>query len=321
MDNKKWFKEAKFGMMAHFGLYSILGGEWKGQRMTDIGEWVQAYFRITKNEYAKLADVFNPIYFDAEEWIKLARDAGMKYFVITAKHHDGFALYKSDVDKFNSVDATPFGRDIIAECAEACKKYGLKLGLYYSQEIDWRHPDGGGWGNPIKNFANTVPWDNQWDFPDISKKNYTRCFEEKIKPQVKEILTKFDDLALIWFDTPYNISPEQSKELYDMVKLYQPDCLVNSRIGNGMGDYESAEDNVVPEQAPGKLFESPCTLNNTWGWKSFDNDWKSAEQIVKTKKHLNDNNMNYLLNVGSDYLGRIPAPAYDILRKVGQMCR
>ena len=136
MDKKVWFKEAKFGMMVHFGLYSLLGGEWKGACMDTIGEWAQAYFRIPNREYHQLAKVFNPVFFDADEWVQIAKDAGMKYFVVTAKHHEGFALFKSQASKFNVVDATPFGRDIIGELAESCRKYGMKLGLYYSQAID-----------------------------------------------------------------------------------------------------------------------------------------------------------------------------------------
>ena len=135
---KKWFKEeAKFGLMIHWGLYSLLAGEYRGERIPWIGEWIQAHFRIPKEEYEQLTKAFNPIYFDAEEWVKIAKNAGMNYMVVTSKHHDGFALFKSEYDPYNVVDATPFGRDVIKEIAEACKKHGLKLGLYYSQEIDW----------------------------------------------------------------------------------------------------------------------------------------------------------------------------------------
>lgn len=312
MNNKEWFKQAKFGMMVHFGLYSVLAGEWKNQRMPYIGEWIQAYYKIPREEYAKLASVFNPIYFDAEEWIKLAKAAGMEYFVITSKHHDGFALFHSKVDSFNVVDATPFKRDIIGEIAEACYKHSMKLGLYYSQELDWRHPHGGGYRAKELNFG-TTPWTNEWDFPENDKKDFSICFEEKIKPQVKEILTQYGDLCLIWFDTPHVITKDQSMELYNMVKHYQPDCLINSRIGNGVGDYKSAGDNQIPEDAQEGMYESPCTLNDTWGYKSFDNNWKDVQTVQKLKNHLNERGINYLLNVGPDYLGRIPAPACEIL--------
>nr|MBQ4319040.1 alpha-L-fucosidase [Clostridia bacterium] len=228
MDNRTWFREAAYGMMAHFGLYSLLGGEYRGERVRTYAEWVQASCAIPNAEYEKLASVFNPIYFDADEWIKLAHDAGMKYFVFTAKHHDGFALYRSKADKFNVVDATPFGRDIVYELANACTKYGLKLGLYYSQELDWHHPHGGGYTNHVPCAG--VSWDNNWDFPNDGTKDFSICFEEKIKPQVSEILTQYGDICLIWFDVPHTITPEQSLELNRLVKAHQPDCLINSRI-------------------------------------------------------------------------------------------
>ena len=326
MNNKEWFKQAKFGMMIHFGLYSLLAGEWKGQRMDDIGEWAQAHFRIPNAEYSRLAKIFNPIYFNAEEWVKIAKDAGMQYFVITSKHHDGFCLFDSEYDDWNVVKATPFGRDIIAEIGEACYKHGLKLGLYYSQELDWHEPNGGGYSRGHTHIGNDgrydVAWTNDWDYPDNANKNFTQCFESKIKTQVKELLTKYGELCLIWFDTPGDISPEQSEELYQMVKHYQPECLVNSRIGNGRGDYRSWGDNQIPEEyMKDGLFETPATLNDTWGYKAFDANWKDANKVIELKEHLNSRGINYLLNVGPDYLGRFPAPAIDILKEVGKKSR
>lgn len=318
MNSKEWFKQAKFGLMIHWGLYSILGGEWKGQRMGYIGEWIQSKYEIPNKEYEKLAAIFNPIYFDAEEWVRLAKDAGMEYIVVTSKHHDGFAMYHSENDPYNVVDATPFGRDVIGEIAEACRKYGLKLGLYYSQNEDWHEPHGGGYGLGPKTNYDNMSCSNDWDFPDYSKKNYTICYEKKIKPQVKEILTKYGDLCLIWFDYPIDISPEQSRELYDMVKKYQPNCLVNTRIGNGLGDYTSTGDNEIVDDYFEGLAECPATLNKTWGYKSFDNEWKPVEEVLRIKNHLNKRGINYLLNVGPDHLGRIPAPAEHILREVGK---
>ncbi len=313
-DAKKWFREAEFGMMNHFGLYSLLGGEWKGKRMGGtIGEWAQSYFKIPNSEYHELAKVFNPIYFNADEWISLAKEAGMKYFVITSKHHEGFALFDSKVSDFNSVN-TPCHRDIIEECAEACAKHGIRLGLYYSQAIDWSHPDGAGYNATSPNVAN-MSWTNDWDFPEADKKDYMRCYNEKIKPQVEEILKNYGDLCLIWFDTPSGIPEACSRELYDMVRHYQPTCLVNSRLGNGIYDYESSGDNEIPDsEKTGILYETCATLNDTWGYKSYDDNWKSTEEVKRLKEHINKMGANYLLNVGPDHLGRIPAPAIDILR-------
>lgn len=319
MTNKEWFRQAKYGMMVHWGLYSLLAGEWKGQRTPHVAEWAQAYFRIPEEEYAKLANIFNPIYFNADEWVQLAIDSGMEYLVVTAKHHEGFAMYHTEISKYNIVDATPFKRDIIAELAASCAKLGMKFGLYYSQALDWEQPNGGGYETGKTWGDGAGSWTNDWDFPNNEAKDYTECFENKIKPQVKEILTKYGELCLIWFDTPYSISKEQSRELYDLVKQYQPNCLINSRIGNGECDYRSLKDNEISNDFfDDELVETAATLNNTWGYKSFDQNWKSADEVIRLKNHLNERGINYLLNVGPDYLGRIPAPSVDILREVGK---
>lgn len=339
MDNRTWFKQAKYGMMCHFGLYSLLEGEYKGRRTNTYAEWAQSYFAIPNKEYSQLASIFNPIYFNADEYISLAKECGMEYFVITSKHHEGFALFKSEADPFNVVDATPFGRDIIGELAEACYKHGLKFGLYYSQELDWHHPHGGGYTN--RAWCSGVSWHNSWDYGlEAEGKDFSICFNEKIKPQVKEILTKYGDLCLIWFDTPHTITPEQSLELFNMVKEYQPDCLINSRLGNGAYDYVSLGDNEIPEKRPEKmpdkpegdmnglggfkyspygLYETAGTLNDSWGFKYYDQRWKSPETVAKYKKHLNDMGVNYLLNVGPDHLGRIPSFSVDILKKAAEI--
>ena len=321
-ENKKWFKNAKFGMMVHWGLYSVLGGEWRSQRMNYIGEWVMHQYEIPIAEYSKLADIFNPIYFNAEEWVRIAKSAGMEYIVVTSKHHDGFCLFKSDVDNYNCVDATPFKRDIIGELAEACYKHGIKLGLYYSQCLDWHEEHGGGYLKMHHHEDRDVScyWGNSWDFPNNDKKDYRICLEKKIKPQVREILTKYGDICLIWFDTPMDEqSAESSKELFELVRECQPGCLVSSRLGNYYGDYSSGNDNSLPDQHSEGLVESPITLNNTWGYKSFDNNWKSPETVLEILNRCNAQGANLLLNVGPDHLGRIPAPAVDILREVGKI--
>jgi alpha-L-fucosidase len=321
MNNTKWFKNAKFGMMVHWGLYSLPAGEWKGARMPFIGEWAQSYFRIPNDEYGALASAFNPILFDADAWVRLAVDAGMQYLVVTSKHHDGFALYHSRVDAYNICERTPFRRDVIGELAEACRRHGLKLGLYYSQDLDWHEPDGGGYSEGHTNCG-VMSWTNDWDFPENGRKNYARCFEAKIRPQVKELLRNYGDLVLVWFDTPLTISPRQGEELYRMVKGLQPDCLVNTRLGNGLGDYRSMGDNEIPDEFMGDdLVETAATLNDTWGYKAFDQNWKSAEEVLRLKRHLNERGINYLLNVGPDCLGRIPAPCIEVLRKVGSELR
>lgn len=323
-ENQKWFKEAKFGLMVHFGLYSLLGGEYRGKRMGNfIGEWIQPYFRIPNAEYEKLAGAFDPLYFDADEWVSVAEDCGAKYLVVTSKHHEGFALFDSKADDFTSVKASPFKRDLIEELANACARKNFKLGLYYSQALDWHEKNGGGYEADCGDNLG-LPWCNDWDFPNAAEKNYTECFERKMYPQVEELVKNYGDLALIWFDTPMSISKAQSVALYDLVKKYQPDCLINSRLGNiedGTDkykfDYRSWGDNEIPEEYMKEgLFETPATLNDTWGYKSYDQNWKSAEEVKRIKEHLNSRGINYLLNVGPDALGRFPAAATDILKKL-----
>ncbi len=338
MDMRKWFKEAQYGMMVHWGLYSLLAGEYKDRYSGVYAEWIQAHLAIPNAEYGKLAKAFNPVFFDAEEWVKLAKDCGMKYFVVTSKHHDGFAMFHSKVDKYNVVDATPFGRDVIGEIAAACYKHGLKMGLYYSQDLDWHHPDGGGYlSNHIPSQG--VTWDNSWDFPDAANKNFDRCFNEKIYPQVEEILRNYGELCLIWFDMPMTLKEHQSRALFDAIKKYQPDCLINSRLGNGAYDYVSLGDNEIPDSMPENtefdpalmngidgfkpspygLYETAATINRTWGFSAHDQNWKSPEIIAANRKKLNGMGINYLLNVGPDGLGRIPLASQKVLREAAKL--
>ncbi len=311
---KRWFREAQYGMMVHWGLYSLLGGEWRGRVMPGIAEWAQAYFRIPNAEYARLAAAFNPVCFDADEWVQVARDAGMKYVVFTSKHHDGFAMFRSKVSPYNVVDATPFRRDVVGELAEACRRHGLKLGLYYSQDLDWHEPDGGGYTHGNTWGGGTASWTNNWDYPDKEKKDFARYFEGKAKPQIREILTQYGDICLVWFDIGFTPTKEQSNSLYDMVRALQPGCLINSRIGCGVCDYTSAGDNEIPnDDKSGMLYETPATINHTWGYKPTDQDWKTPETIRATREHLKKLGANYLLNVGPDALGRIPARSADAL--------
>ena len=343
MNNIEFFREAGYGMMVHFGLYSLLAGEYRGKKSSNYAEWIGSYFAIPHKEYEKLASAFNPIYFDAGEWVRFARDCGMRYLVVTTKHHDGFALFRSKADRYNVVDATPFGRDIIGELAEACAKYGLRLGFYYSQDLDWHEKHGGGYlSRDIR--CSGVSWDNSWDYPETADKDFSICFENKILPQVEELMRNYGPVFLTWFDVPMTINAEQSRRLYDTVKRLQPDCLVNSRLGNGAYDYVSLGDNEIPasreewervsrvdpaavdyrsiggfKPSPSGLYESACTLNHSWGFSYRDHDWKSPEELLRCKRHLNELGINYLINVGPDGLGRIPGESQDILRRVAEL--
>jgi alpha-L-fucosidase len=297
-----WFREARFGLFIHWGLYAIPAGQWKGQAIPGIGEWIQLRARIPIAEYEPLAKQFNPTQFNAEAWVSLAKRAGQKYLTITAKHHDGFCMYDSAVTDYDIVDATPFGRDPMKELAEACQRHGIKLCFYYSQTQDWHHPDGHA---------------NDWDF-DPAKKDFERYVRDYVKPQVRELLTQYGPIGLIWFDTPLIISQELSQELVDLVHEIQPACLVNGRIGNDIGDYAETRDNVVPEDLVEADWENPATINDTWAFKSDDHNWKSTETLIQKLVDIVSKNGNYLLNVGPTADGVIPQPSIERLEAMGR---
>lgn len=329
-NNVAWFKQAKYGMMLHWGLYALLAGEYAGRSSSNYAEWIQSKLQIPNAEYGRLAEAFNPIYFDADQIVALAKDCGMQYLVVTTKHHDGFAMYHSKVDTYNVYDATPFHRDVIGELAVACQKAGLKFGLYYSQDLDWHEPNGGGYlSNDIETAGTT--WDNSWDFQ--GPKHFDQCFEDKIMPQIEEIMTNYGDIATAWFDVPMTLSEAQSQLIYDTVKKRQPDCLINSRLGNGKYDYVSLGDNEIPENTADAqntdvdynavdgfkpsalgLYETAGTINDSWGFSYHDQNWKTPEMIRDYKAHLNQFGINYLLNIGLDGLGRVPMMAEKNLR-------
>jgi alpha-L-fucosidase len=310
-----WWHEAKFGMFIHWGIYSRLAGEWKGGYYQGIGEWIMYKARIPIADYEGVARQFNPVKFDADEWAQLAQDAGMKYLIITSKHHDGFAMFGSKTDKFNIVDATPFRRDPIRELSSACAKRGIKFGVYYSQAQDWSAPGGAIWKGPHE--ADPVWEIPQWD----TKQNgdFDTYFNTKALPQVRELLSNYGPIAVIWFDTPLGVmSVERAAKLEKLVHDLQPDCLVNGRLGGRFqSDYNSEGDNTVPELTRAGAWETPATLNNTWGYKKNDNHWKKPASIVFKLVDIVSKGGNYLLNVGPDGEGVIPQPSQDILRRVG----
>ena len=333
MKSIREFRDAKYGLMMHFGLYSLLAGVYRGQRGPRYAEWIQCHFKIPNAEMERLAKSFDPIYFDADEICAFAKECGMKYIVITAKHHEGFALFASRADSFNVCDFSPFQRDIIKELSEACVRHGLKFGLYYSQVIDWHEKHGGGYLTDPKGAAG-VSWENSWDFPDKAEKNFDLCFRKKMLPQIEELMTNYGEIFTAWFDMPLDSTEKHSQEIYDLVKRLQPDCLVNSRLGNGIYDYVSLGDNEIPDTIPEQftetdknsiwgmkkspygLYESACTLNCSWGYTTAYPEWKSPEQILLNRKKLEKLGVNYLINVGLDPLGRIPVEASEILQKV-----
>jgi alpha-L-fucosidase len=301
-----WFKEAKFGLFIHWGLYSVLAGEYRGRKTERIAEWIMNHLDIPVKEYEKLAAQFNPIQFDAEAIVKKAAEWGMKYIVFTSKHHEGFAMYRSACNPFNIVDATPYKRDVLKELALACKKHGLRLGLYYSQAQDW-HDSDGFWGYRPSGVNEAK------DFPAY--------LERKCIPQLREILTNYGDIALIWFDTPMGMTACQSRRLVAVVKELQKDCVISGRIGNGLGDYMTCGDNFIPAVPFPGDWEVPATLNDTWGFNKDDHNWKDPDDIIRLLLKINSRGGNYLLNIGPDSLGRVPAESIRILDKVGVYVR
>lgn len=319
-EGRKKFNENKYGMFIHWGLYSQCGGVWKGKKMEDggegplVAEWIMRRKQIPRDEYAKLAETFNPTNFDADEWVAIAKAAGMKYMVITAKHHDGFALFDSAVSDFNSVDATPFGRDIIRELEQACKKAGLDFGVYYSHALDWR--DGGDSG--MKDYGPENPkqhlFPNYFDPAPIKFDDY---ISSKSLPQVRELINNYD-LAEMWLDTPIYIPPHHSFDFYKMIYEAAPRTLVSQRVGNGFGDIGIPGDNVIPDKASDTTWEGIATTNNSWGYKSYDTDWKSPKETLYWLVANVSKGGNFLLNVGPDGLGEIPPKSVENLISVGR---
>ena len=280
----KWWRDAHFGMFIHWGLYSIPAGEWKGEKGGGYSEWLMHKKKIPVKEYEQLAKQFNPVKFNADEWVRLAKRAGMKYIVTTAKHHDGFAMYHSKVNPYNIVDATPFKRDQIKELAEACRKEGIKFGCYYSIDRDWHHPDA---------FCANQGEGNTWDYPDDSKKD--------------GVGTK---------------TAEQNEEIIAMVRELQPYCLINSRLGDWKtfkwGDYRSMDDNRVADKLLPYGWENPGTINKTYGYSKNDQKWKSTKTLIRMLVDIVSKGGNYLLNVGPTAEGVIPQPSVERLRAMGK---
>ncbi|MBT3375321.1 MAG: alpha-L-fucosidase [Lentisphaerae bacterium] len=301
-----WWREARFGMFIHWGIYADPAGIWKGEKIPSLGEWIMFNAKIPVEEYAEIAKTFNPVKFDADEWCRIARDAGMKYMVLTSKHHDGFALYHSPSDPYNIVDATPYAKDPIKALAEACPRYGLKLGFYYSQSQDWHEP----------HAAHTMRRDM-----DLNTPGFQEYIERKVKVQLKELLTQYGPIGLIWFDTPAFISEEQSLDLKDYVHSIQPECLVSGRIGNELGDYGSMGDNQIPAGRVEGDWETPATLNDTWGFKSYDHNWRPLSTLLLLLVDLASKGVNYLLNVGPTGEGIIPQPSVELLEGMGAWLR
>ena len=296
----KWWREARFGMFIHWGIYSVPAGTYQGKQINGIGEWIMNRGKIPVAEYAKYAAQFNPVLFDADAWVRTAKEAGMKYIVITSKHHDGFAMFDTHVSDYGIVTATPFRRDPLRELAEACRKHGIHLGFYYSQAQDWHHTGGAG---------------NTWDpSHDGSMDDY---IDKIAVPQVREILSNYP-IEILWWDTPRDMTKERAEKFLPLLAL-KPGIITNNRLGAGFkGDTETPEQYVPPTGYPGRDWETCMTMNDTWGYKSYDQNWKSTETLLRNLIDIASKGGNYLLNVGPTARGEIPGPSIERLGQIGK---
>ncbi|MCK3685789.1 alpha-L-fucosidase [Maribellus sp. YY47] len=302
----EWWRDARFGMFIHWGLYAEPAGEWKGERIPGISEWIMCNAKIPVKDYEKLAETFNPVKYNAEEWVKLAKYAGMKYIVITSKHHDGFAMFHSKANKYNIVDATPFDRDPLKELADACKKYGIRLGFYYSEAQDWHEP-----GGTYRNYGKEPHWD-----PDLPKAPLMEYINSKALPQVKEILENYGGLDILWWDTPIGMTEEAAQKLQNEVDKY-PNLITNNRLYRPWpGDFSTPEQHVPPTGLDYD-WEVCMTMNTSWGYKWYDDNWKSSEELIKMLVDIASKGGNLLLNVGPTAEGEFPEPSVERLKEIG----
>lgn len=325
----EWWREARFGMFIHWGVYAQLAGVYEGHEMARGGaEWIMNRMKIPVAEYQAYAKQFNPVKFDAEQWVRTAKNAGMKYIVITAKHHDGFAMFKSEASKWNIADATPYGKDVLKPLAAACKKYGIKLGFYYSQAQDWNNPGGAvsrklmreGWPNPdsAKIDAYTEEHNGHFD-PAQTTSTFDQYIDRVAVPQVRELLTNYGDVAVLWWDTPTNMTDSAALKLQTLLKL-QPNIITNDRLKrpNFPGDTKTPEQKIPNlSDLDGKDWETCMTMNGTWGYRASDNKWKSTETLIHNLADIASKGGNYLLNVGPKPDGTFPEPSIQALKEIG----
>jgi len=319
-ERMEWWRDARFGMFIHWGLYSVPAGTYKGERVKGIGEWIMNNGKVPVEEYERFAGQFNPIGFNANEWVRIAKNAGMKYIVITSKHHDGFCLWDSKVTTWDIMDATPFKRDILKELAAACKKQGVKLCFYHSI-MDWHHPDA------------QAPFYPNYNDTNKSNPNFARYVESYLKPQLAELVTNYGPIGVLWFDGEWikDWTEPQGKALYEYVRGLQPKILINNRVGKGRkgmeglsksdeyaGDFGTPEQQVPATGLPGVDWETCMTMNDTWGFKSYDDNWKSTEQLIQTLVDVASKGGNFLLNVGPQPEGLIPQASVERLEGMGK---
>jgi alpha-L-fucosidase len=320
-DKMEWWRDARFGMFIHWGLYAIPAGEYNGEKTDRIGEWIMNHMHIPIKEYEKYAAQFNPEKFDADEWVSILKDAGMKYLVITSKHHDGFCLWDSEVTEYDIIDASPFDRDILKELSEACEKQGIRFGLYHSI-MNWHHPQAQAIWEPNYNKGRQ---------DTVANPEFPQYFENYLKPQVKELMTNYPT-EIMWFDGEWipAYTTEMGKELYNYITEMDPRMIINNRVDKGRqgmsgfdaegefaGDFGTPEQEIPDTGMEGVDWESCMTMNDTWGYKYFDDNWKSSETLIRNLIDIVSKGGNFLLNVGPTAEGEIPEASVERLRDMG----
>ncbi|WP_446050951.1 alpha-L-fucosidase [Zobellia laminariae] len=321
-ERMEWWRDAKFGMFIHWGVYSIPGGERNGEVCGGGAEWIMDKLDYTIEEYEKLPPVFDPVKFDADEWVAMAKDAGMKYIVITSKHHDGFGLWDSKVSDYDIMDSSPFKRDVIKELSDACKKQDIIFCFYHSI-VDWHHPQAQGNLFPNYNAGQKDQTVVNPEFPEY--------FKDYLKPQVKELLTNYGDIGVVWFDGDWiaDYTTEMGKEMYDFIREIQPNTIINNRVdkgrmgmegmdreGNFAGDFGTPEQEI-PATGIDSDWESCMTMNGSWGYKPSDDNWKSSEKLIQNLVDIVSKGGNFLLNIGPDGLGQFPPESVERLKAMG----
>jgi alpha-L-fucosidase len=300
----QWFIEGRFGLFIHWGLSTVLEGEWQGKPCSMHAQNTE---QIPLAVYVTLTNQLNPTRFDAMIWVRAAKSAGIKYIVYVAKHHDGFAMFDSPSDPYNITRATPFKRDPLKELSLACQKEGIVLCVYYSLGRDWHVP-----GVPVPGRGRC----NKLDFPDATQADMERYLDAKVKPQLRELLTQYGPIGAIWFDTPECVTRARSEELQKFILTLQPNCLINARIGNGLGDYDISE-KFVPGGTIQKPWESCIPMSKEWGYCKWDDYWKSADELLRHLIDIVSKGGNFLLNVGPRADGMFPPPAVVRLKVIG----
>lgn len=302
--NLEWWREARFGMFIHWGLYSIPAGRWNDKKIDGIGEWIQNFAQIPNSEYDKLMSQFNPHNYNPEQWVLLAKKAGAKYIVFTTKHHEGFCMFPSKVSDFD-VESTPYKEDPLKQLVDACHKHNIKVGFYYSHRQDWHEESAVVMGREYEGHFGVPKSELK---PDLD-----RYITEKAIPQIKELLTNYGTIDLFWFDTPFDLNKEQSKAFANVVRELQPNCLINGRVGYNLGDYGFLGDNEMPCARATTDLEMVATLNHTWGYKKDDNNWKDRKDILCSLIECASRGINYMVNIGPTADGVVPQSSIDIL--------